>query len=130
MKGSRSSIETPANARRTGKPSPSKPRGEVVTERTGRSAVCRASSAVIRGRAMLGGAVTAGISEFKTKHGAELFRVSGLGRLKRLFIFCPNFVAAVGAPLAHQIVQHAHWSLAEHDLVERVIHGEFQVGAL
>ena len=33
MNGSRSACETPAKARRTGKPSPSKPRGEVVIER-------------------------------------------------------------------------------------------------
>src|SRR5437762_2324309 len=36
-KGSRSARSTPANARRTGKPSPSNPAGAVVTERTGRS---------------------------------------------------------------------------------------------
>ena len=35
MKGSRSAALTPANARTTGKPSPSKPRGPVVTDLTG-----------------------------------------------------------------------------------------------
>src|SRR5438270_67615 len=34
MNGSRSRRSTPAKARRTGKPSPSKPRGEVVTDLT------------------------------------------------------------------------------------------------
>jgi hypothetical protein len=35
-KGSRARRSTPAKARRTGKPSPSKPEGAVVTESTGR----------------------------------------------------------------------------------------------
>ena len=39
MNGSRSRRSTPANARRTGKPSPSKPDGAVVTERTRRRTV-------------------------------------------------------------------------------------------
>src|SRR5919106_6317244 len=48
--GSSSRRSTPAKARRTGKPSPSKPEGAVVTERTGRSAAV-GSTLGIRGRA-------------------------------------------------------------------------------
>src|SRR5215207_5294756 len=48
--GSRAARWTPANARRTGNPSPSNPVGAVVTERTGRPAAV-GSTAEIRGRA-------------------------------------------------------------------------------
>ncbi len=59
MNGSRSRRSTPAKARRTGKPSPSKPCGAVVTDRTGRSTE-PAAGAAIRGR-LRGSAVTAGM---------------------------------------------------------------------
>src|SRR4029450_8417454 len=48
--GSRVARSTPAKARRTGKPSPSKPEGAVVTVTTGRSAAV-GSTVGIRGRA-------------------------------------------------------------------------------
>src|SRR5205807_579081 len=56
--GSRSARSTPAKARRTGNPSPSKARGAVVTERTGRGRAS-APGAGIFGRES-GSAVTAG----------------------------------------------------------------------
>ena len=59
MNGSRISRLTPANARRTGNPSPSCPLGAVVTERTERE--CAPIGAVIRGRVKVS-AVTAGMS--------------------------------------------------------------------
>ena len=57
MNGSRSAVDTPANARRTGKPSPSKPLGAVVIERTERERFVNA--ALIRGSVSVS-AVTAG----------------------------------------------------------------------
>src|SRR5512144_1081442 len=59
MNGSRSARSTPAKARRTGKPSPSKPLGAVVTDFTGRS-TASAAVTVILGRVRVS-AVTAGI---------------------------------------------------------------------
>ena len=48
MNGSRSAEWTPANARRTGKPSPSTPLGAVVTDRTGRSVAATLRSGDLR----------------------------------------------------------------------------------
>src|SRR5438270_13837221 len=81
MNGSSSSIDTPANARRTGKPSPSNPRGAVVTELTGRTTVRLGSRAVMRGSASVL-AVTAGISKGVTigRDGLFLRAVAQLGR--------------------------------------------------
>src|SRR4051812_15435185 len=61
MKGSRTLRSTPANARCTGKPSPSKPRGAVVTEATGRSRCVTGSSIGMRGRVSGLSTVTAGM---------------------------------------------------------------------
>src|SRR5438094_8370196 len=61
MNGSRSASETPANARRTGNPSPSKPLGAVVTERTGRSRTVRESGSDSLGRASMSSTVIAGM---------------------------------------------------------------------
>src|SRR5437667_1729204 len=61
--GSMSSMVTPPpNARRTGKPSPSSPRGAVVIDRTGRSRTTAGSGSGIRGRARMFSTVTAGMS--------------------------------------------------------------------
>src|SRR3954453_22079376 len=49
MNGSRSVRSTPANARRTGNPSPSVPDGAVVIDRTGRARVSSALGATKRG---------------------------------------------------------------------------------
>src|SRR5438309_12094373 len=57
--GSRAALLTPANARTTGNPSPSWPRGPVVTVRTGRS-VSTGPAADIRGKVRVS-AVIAGI---------------------------------------------------------------------
>src|SRR5579884_1179884 len=73
MNGSRSAWGTPAKARRTGNPSPSKPRGAVVTERTGRRRSCGCSCASL-GKARRLSTVTAGIS-FRTKLQWRLFPV-------------------------------------------------------
>src|SRR3954470_24117499 len=62
MNGSRSRRSTPANARRTGNPSPSKPDGAVVTERTRRRTVPGAGSGT-RGRVVVSSTVTAGIAD-------------------------------------------------------------------
>src|SRR5258708_6716968 len=59
MNGSRSFRWTPANARRTGKPSPSKPDGAVVILTTGRSPSDAGS--VTRGRTRRLSTVTAGM---------------------------------------------------------------------
>src|SRR5450759_5075057 len=59
--GSRSDMLTPANARRTGNPSPSKPLGAVVTDATGRSVITVKSGSGTRGRAAKLSTVTAGI---------------------------------------------------------------------
>ncbi|CAB4667270.1 unannotated protein [freshwater metagenome] len=61
MNGSRIFFAIPANARRTGKPSPSKPLGAVVTERTGRS-VTSAPGELMRASVSVS-AVTAGMRE-------------------------------------------------------------------
>src|SRR4051812_3502276 len=60
MNGSRSRRSTPANARRTGKPSPSTPDGAVVTERTRRRTVPGAGRGT-RGRTVVSSTVTAGM---------------------------------------------------------------------
>src|SRR5262245_38140890 len=60
MNGSRCRRSTPANARRTGKPSPSKPDGAVVTERTWRSRASTVGAGSF-GR-VKGSALTAGMS--------------------------------------------------------------------
>src|SRR6266700_6103620 len=62
MNGSRRARSTPANARRTGNPSPSKPDGAVVTDSTGRSAAAVASGSWMRGSTRMSSTVTAGIS--------------------------------------------------------------------
>src|SRR3954452_2248368 len=81
MNGSRSAGETPANARRTGKPSPSKPRGAVVTDLTRRMVDWLASSAVTRGRLRVLSTVIAGIlvstQWLRTKLDGKLFRLAG-----------------------------------------------------
>src|SRR4051812_1425989 len=61
MNGSRSRRSTPAKARRTGKPSPSKPDGAVVTDRVRRRTVPGAGSGT-RGRVVVSSTVTAGIA--------------------------------------------------------------------
>src|SRR5450631_1157659 len=62
MNGSRARRSTPANARRTGNPSPSRPDGAVVTESTGRSRSMAGSVNGTRGNANGFSTVTAGIS--------------------------------------------------------------------
>src|SRR5665647_230988 len=59
--GSRSDMLTPANARRTGNPSPSKPLGAVVTDAKGRSVITVDSGSLTRGRAATLSTVTAGM---------------------------------------------------------------------
>src|SRR5664280_723222 len=59
--GSRSDMLTPANARRTGNPSPSKPLGAVVTDAKGRSVITVESGSLTRGRAATLSTVTAGM---------------------------------------------------------------------
>ena len=66
MNGSRSATSTPANARRTGKPSPSNPFGAVVTERTGRGLT--AVVGTVREGTVAVSAVTAGMTiEYTTE---------------------------------------------------------------
>ena len=60
MNGSRSDRSTPAKARRTGNPSPSKPRGAVVTERTARVRTLVSGSLTLGSNKMLS-TVTAGM---------------------------------------------------------------------
>src|ERR1700730_13799958 len=60
--GSSSWGSAPANARCTGKPSPSRPAGAVVTLATGRSRVAVASGQGLCGRAVMSSTVTAGMS--------------------------------------------------------------------
>src|SRR4051812_12327298 len=60
MNGSRSRRSTPAKARRTGKPSPSKPEGAVVTDRVRRRTV-RGAGTGTRGRVVVSSTVTAGM---------------------------------------------------------------------
>ncbi len=60
MNGSRSRRSTPANARRTGNPSPSNPLGAVVTDRTGRAVPW--AGATILGRTVGSSTVMAGMS--------------------------------------------------------------------
>src|SRR5438128_4053420 len=61
-KGSRARRSTPANARRTGKPSPSRPVGAVVTDATGRSRATIGSTLGMCGSVNGFSTVTAGIS--------------------------------------------------------------------
>src|ERR1700709_1879990 len=61
MNGSSAARSTPAKARNTGKPSPSKPRGAVVTDSTGRWLVDAGSGTAIRGRTVRSSTVMAGI---------------------------------------------------------------------
>src|SRR3984957_9846105 len=61
MNGSSRARSTPANARRTGNPSPSNPDGAVVTEVTARSAWVTSGSGT-RGRTRMFSTVIAGIS--------------------------------------------------------------------
>src|SRR5580704_17900793 len=61
MNGSSSASGTPAKARRTGKPSPSKPAGASVTVFTGRIDE-RSAGGVMRGSTRLSGTVTAGMA--------------------------------------------------------------------
>src|SRR5918996_2028579 len=69
--GSRASSATPANALRTGKPSPSKPLGALVTARTGRCTP-DGSARGIRGSAVMSSTVTAGTTTSST--GSLLLR--------------------------------------------------------
>ena len=59
--GSSRSRPTPANARRTGNPSPSKPEGAIVTEVTFRSATLPMGSGTL-GRTRMFSTVTAGMA--------------------------------------------------------------------
>src|SRR6266536_511140 len=72
--GSRVARSTPANARRTGKPSPSRPEGAVVTESTGRSATV-GSTAGTRGRTMVS-ALMAGMTAPRSGLAAHFGRVA------------------------------------------------------
>src|SRR6266581_2390692 len=71
MNGSRRARSTPANARRTGNPSPSKPDGAVVTDSTGRSAVAAGSGSWTRGSTRMSSTVTAGMSS--PPHAARVY---------------------------------------------------------
>lgn len=62
MNGSSARRSTPANARRTGKPSPSNPCGAVVTETTGRATLVVGSGVPTRGKVKTSSTVTAGMS--------------------------------------------------------------------
>src|SRR5262249_54199528 len=62
MNGSRSARLTPANARRTGKPSPSRPAGAVVMLRTGRMRASGPTSGK-DGTVVRSSTVTAGIAD-------------------------------------------------------------------
>ena len=68
MNGSSSAKSTPANARRTGKPSPSKPCGAVVMLLTVRARDPGAS--ITRGRIVISLTVTAGISTTEGRAGS------------------------------------------------------------
>src|SRR5690242_18898233 len=84
MNGSRSSRATPAKARRTGKPSPSKPRGAVVIERTGRRTACGVM-AVMRGSARVLETVTAGIEVHQVqRHGRPPNSFARLAEAERM----------------------------------------------
>src|SRR5436190_18012907 len=61
-KGSSRARSTPWNARRTGKPSPSKPLGALLTDTTGRSTATARSGSEMRGSASGSETVTAGIT--------------------------------------------------------------------
>src|SRR5215207_6896924 len=62
MKGSSSACDSPAKARRTGKPSPSNPAGAVVTDRTGRSTELLGSGSATAGSARGFSTVMAGMA--------------------------------------------------------------------
>src|SRR5918996_101996 len=84
MNGSRSPRSTPAKARRTGKPSPSKPRGAVVTWRTGRGRAVAGSGPVTAGggpRSSQGaGGATAGPPQRDRAPGDEEVHGAGVGQ--------------------------------------------------
>src|SRR4026207_1865598 len=63
MNGSSAPRSTPANARRTGDPPPSDPRGAVVTPRTARWRAWTGSGAGMRGRMVMSSTVMAGMNE-------------------------------------------------------------------
>src|SRR5918992_1268116 len=78
MNGSRSVRSTPANARRTGNPSPSKPPGAVTTARTGRTL----ADPPIRGSRsswVTSSTVIAGMSAFRTRERGEPIPSQGSG---------------------------------------------------
>src|ERR1035437_3241622 len=95
--GSRSDMLTPANARRTGNPSPSKPLGAVVTDAKGRSVITVGSGSGTRGRAATLSTVTAGMKvSYQVRGdippgcrgsdgGADSGHVAGIGAR-----FCPR----------------------------------------
>src|SRR5688572_19022253 len=95
-KGSRSARDTPAKARRTGKPSPSNPRGAVVTEVARRSWVVAGSGSGTRGRTRTSSTVMAGMSA-PTSLRSQLFRQRPEGRAHRLpgLVGGPDHVGAV-----------------------------------
>src|SRR5215217_8093976 len=70
MNGSRSRRSTPAKARRTGKPSPSKPDGAVVTERTRRRTVPGAGTGT-RARVVVSSTVIAGMVGSLVEHSTN-----------------------------------------------------------
>src|SRR5436853_617805 len=65
--GSRSRGSAAANARRTGKPSPSTPCGAVVTPSTGRSCAANGSGSGIWGSVVMSSTVTAGMSRLQVE---------------------------------------------------------------
>src|SRR5207253_1750865 len=69
--GSRRRGSAAANARRTGKPSPSTPCGAVVTLRTDRSRAASGSGRGIWGRTVMSSTVTAGMSRLRTRSQRE-----------------------------------------------------------
>src|SRR5450755_698745 len=87
MNASSARRSTPATARRTGNPSPSRPDGAVVTESTGRSRSMAGSVSGTRGRANGFSTVTAGISYSFVRCG--------------LFDACTNMVARTIIPLSN-----------------------------
>src|SRR5690606_7724576 len=72
--GSRSARDTPAKARRTGKPSPSSPLGAVVTCRTGRCSTVAGSGAGMRGRVRVSAVIAGMGSPFRLVELSTTFR--------------------------------------------------------
>src|ERR1039457_670979 len=87
--GASSAWLTPANARRTGKPNPSKPRGALVTDTTGRLFAVPWSGASMTGRVSGSSTVTAGRAY-----------LLGLGAQRRSCVPEPMPVQPVGGPRA------------------------------